>query len=336
MLKKSIILISVILLVVGCPTVGLYVVLNHYGNTPVADLKSDVIIQIRSGQSFRETVKQLNGLGLLRHPIKFRLLARIKGLDTKIQAGEYNLSASMTPNEILHTLSTGRTILYSVTIPEGYHLYQIAELLENTGILHSKRFIAAALDPEQVRKEGIEGNSFEGYLFPDTYRFPKAIEADAVIKTMVNRFREVFMPEWGKRCNSTTLSLHEVVTLASMVEKETGAPSERALIAAVFLNRLKRDMRLESDPTVIYGIEDFNGNLTREDLERYTPYNTYKIKGLPPGPIANPGLDSLKAVLNPADEPYIYFVSKNNGTHVFSRTIKEHNKAVTKYQKVRP
>lgn len=335
MLKKSIILISVILIVVGGPTIGLYVVLNHYGNIPISDLKSDIIIQIRSGQSFRDAVKQLNGLGLLRYPIKFRLLARMKGLDTKIQAGEYQFSPPLTPNEILNTLSTGKTILYSVTIPEGYNLYQIADLLENTGILNRQQFIAAALEPEQVRKEGIEGNSFEGYLFPDTYRFPKAIEADTVIKTMVSRFREVFMPEWEKRVDSFPLSLHEVVTLASMVEKETGEPSERPLIAAVFLNRLKRGMRLESDPTVIYGIEDFNGNLTREDLERYTPYNTYKIKGLPPGPIANPGLDSLKSILNPADKPYIYFVSKNNGTHVFSRTIKEHNRAVKKYQKVR-
>jgi UPF0755 protein len=335
MFKKSIILISVFLLVVGGLTVGFYVVLNHYGNTPISGLKSDVIIQIRSGQSFRETVKQLNRVGVLRDPIKFRLLARVRRLDTKIQAGEYQFSPRITPNEILNTLSTGQTILYSVTIPEGYHLYQIADLLENTEILNSKRFIAAALDPEQVRKEGIEGNSFEGYLFPDTYRFPKDMEPEAVIKTMVSRFREVFMPEWEKRYDSTPLSLHEVVTLASMVEKETGVASERPLIAAVFLNRLKRGMRLESDPTVIYGMEDFNGNLTREDLEKYTPYNTYKIKGLPPGPIANPGLDSLKSILNPADEPYIYFVSKNNGTHVFSRTIKEHNRAVKKYQKLR-
>lgn len=335
MFKKSIILIGVFLLVAGGLSIGLYVVLNHYGNTPIADLKSDIIIQIRSGQSFREMVKQLSRVGLLRDPVKFRLLARVRRLDTKIQAGEYKFSPPVTPNEILKTLSTGQTILYSVTIPEGYHLYQIAELLENTGILDGKRFIAAALDPEQVRKSGIDGNSFEGYLFPDTYRFPKEIEADTVIKTMLNRFREVFMPEWGKKGHSFSLSLHEVVTLASMVEKETGVPSERPLIAAVFLNRLKRGMRLESDPTVIYGIEDFNGNLTHEDLERYTPYNTYKIQGLPPGPIANPGLDSLKSILNPADEPYIYFVSKNNGTHVFSRTIKEHNRAVKKYQKVR-
>lgn len=333
MLKKATGLIIVILLVVGGLTVGSYVILNQYGNTPISDLKRDVIIQIRSGQSFRDTVKQLTDSGLLHNSKKFRLLARIRRLDTKIQAGEYNISSRITPNELLNNLSTGKTILYSVTIPEGYNVYQIGNLLENKEVLDSEVFVAAALSSARARKAGIEGNSFEGYLFPDTYRFPKVIDADTVLKAMINRFREVFIPEWEKRAGSIRFSLHEVVTLASIVEKETGDPSERPLIAAVFLNRLKRGMRLESDPTVIYGIEDFNGNLTRKDLVTYTPYNTYRIKGLPPGPISNPGLDSLKSILNPEDKPHLYFVSKNNGTHYFSRTIKEHNRAVTRYQK---
>lgn len=320
---------------IGGLITGLYVILNQYGNTPISDLKKEIIVEIHSGQSFRDTVKQLNSLGLLHNPIKFRILARLRKLDTKIQAGEYSLSSGMTPNEMLTNLSTGRTILYSVTIPEGHNVYQIGDLLEEKGILDGKIFVAAALEPDRVRKAGIEGNSFEGYLFPDTYRFPRVMEAEKVIQTMVTRFYEMFMPEWEKKCDSTQFSLHEVVILASIIEKETGDPSERPLIASVFLNRLSRKMRLESDPTVIYGIKDFNGNLTRKDLETYTPYNTYRIKGLPPGPIANPGLDSLKAVLAPADEPYLYFVSKNNGTHHFSRTIKEHNNAVTKYQKTR-
>lgn len=331
--KKATIIIGVILLVIAGFTVGSYIILNQYGNTPISDLKRDVVVQIRPGQSFRDTIKQLHEVGLLPTPKKFNLLARIKRLDTKIQAGEYNLSPRITPNEMLNILTTGRTILYTVTIPEGYNLYQIGELLENNGILNSRIFVEAVLDPEPVPKTGIEGNSLEGYLFPDTYLFPKAIEADTVIKTMTNRFREVFMPEWEKRSDSIRFSLHDVVILASIVEKETGDPSERPLIASVFLNRLKQGMRLESDPTVIYGIKDFNGNLTRKDLLTYTPYNTYRIKGLPPGPISNPGLDSLKSILNPADKPHLYFVSKNNGTHHFSRTIKEHNRAVNKYQK---
>jgi UPF0755 protein len=333
MLKKAIGFIIIILLVAGGLTVGSYIILDQYGNTPVSDIDRNVIIQIRSGQSFRDTARQLTDSGLLHNSIKFRLLARIRRLDTKIQAGEYSLSFRITPNELLDNLSTGKTILYSVTIPEGYNVYQIGNLLENNEIMDSEVFVAAVLSYERARKAGIEGNSFEGYLFPDTYRFPKVIDADTVIKAMITRFREVFMPEWEKRSDSIRFSLHEAVTLASIVEKETGDPSERPLIAAVFLNRLKRGIRLESDPTVIYGIEDFNGNLTRKDLATYTPYNTYRIKGLPPGPISNPGLDSLKSILNPEDKPYLYFVSKNNGTHHFSRTIKEHNRAVRRYQK---
>jgi UPF0755 protein len=333
MLKKATGLIIVILLVAGGLTVGSYVILDQYGNTPVSDIDRNVIIQIRSGQSFRDTARQLTDSGLLHNSIKFRLLARIRRLDTKIQAGEYSLSFRITPNELLDNLSTGKTILYSVTIPEGYNVYQIGNLLENNEIMDSEVFVAAALSSERARKAGIEGNSFEGYLFPDTYRFPKVVDADTVLKIMITRFREVFVPEWEKKSDAIRFSFHEVVTLASIVEKETGDPSERPLIAAVFLNRLKRGMRLESDPTVIYGIEDFDGNLTRRDLATYTPYNTYRIKGLPPGPISNPGLDSLKSILNPEDKPYLYFVSKNNGTHHFSRTIKEHNRAVRKYQK---
>ncbi len=335
MLKKATGFIIAILLVVVGLTVGSYVILNQYGNTPISDIDRNVIIQIRSGQSFRDTVKQLTDSGLLHNSKKFRLLARIRRLDTKIQAGEYNPSYRITPNELLDNLSTGKTILYSVTIPEGYNVYQIGELLGNNEIMDSAVFVAAALSSARARKAGIEGNSFEGYLFPDTYRFPKVTDADTVLKTMINRFHEMFIPEWEKRSDSIRFSLHEVVTLASIVEKETGDPAERPLIAAVFLNRLKRGMRLESDPTVIYGIEGFDGNLTRKHLVTYTPYNTYRIKGLPPGPISNPGLDSLKSILNPEDKPHLYFVSKNNGTHHFSRTIKEHNRAVRKYQKLR-
>lgn len=330
--KGSLLACLVILAVVGV-VLGLYAVLNQYGNAPLSDTQKHITIAVRPGQSFSDTVKELTGSGLLHDSRKFTLIARIKGLDTKIQAGEYRFSSLMTPNEVLNTLTRGETLLHSVTIPEGYNLFQIAEILEKKGILSSKQFLEAASDPERVRSAGISADLFEGYLFPDTYRFPKGIEADRVLEIMRDRLHQVFMPIWRKKGDLTTLSFHEVVTLASIIEKETGEPSERALIAAVFLNRLKRGMRLESDPTVIYGIMDFDGNLTRKDLATYTPYNTYRIKGLPPGPISSPGIDSLKSVLMPADESYLYFVSRNDGTHQFSRTIEEHNKAVRTYQK---
>jgi UPF0755 protein len=179
---------------------------------------------------------------------------------------------------------------------------------------------------------GITADTLEGYLFPDTYYFPSGLESKSIITAMVKQFRIAFKPEWQTRAEELGMSVHEVVTLASIIEKETGAPEERPLISSVFHNRLKKGMRLETDPTVIYGIPDFDGNIKRRHLNTYTPYNTYKIKGLPPGPIASPGAAALEAALYPAQSKYLYFVSKKDGTHQFSATIKEHNAAVRKYQ----
>ena len=161
---------------------------------------------------------------------------------------------------------------------------------------------------------------------------PKNILPEDLIGAMVKRFREVFLPEWTLRAKALKMSVHQIITLASIIEKETGAAFERPLISSVFHNRLKKGMRLSSDPTVIYGIRNFNGNLTRKDLETVTPYNTYRIKGLPPGPIANPGIDSIKAALYPAETDYLYFVSKKDATHQFSTNLKDHNRAVRQYQ----
>jgi UPF0755 protein len=204
--------------------------------------------------------------------------------------------------------------------------------MERAGLMSQEAFMHAALDPELVKALGLKGNTFEGYLFPETYHFPKGVSPREVIDKMVAHFRSVFTPTWIDRAQAIGMTTHEVVTLGSIVEKETATPEERPLIAAVFLNRLKRDMRLESDPTVIYGMKDFDGNLTRKDLEIPTPYNTYQIKGLPQSPIANPGRASIAAVLYPSEEPHLYFVSKNDGSHHFSRTLSEHNEMVRRYQ----
>jgi UPF0755 protein len=183
-----------------------------------------------------------------------------------------------------------------------------------------------------VHAREIKAETFEGYLFPDTYLFPKDTTSEEIISTMVKRFRSVFKPEWKNRAEALGFSIHQVVTLASIVEKETGVASERPVISSVFHNRLKRKMRLESDPTVIYGIKDFDGNITKKHLAEPTPYNTYVIRGLPPGPIANAGVGAFEAVLFPADTKFLYFVSKKDTTHQFSTNIKDHNRAVRKYQ----
>jgi UPF0755 protein len=238
----------------------------------------------------------------------------------------------MTPAEILDILVSGRVRLYKLTVPEGYNQYQIAALVADADLATADAFLKSAADPALLRAKGIAADSLEGYLFPDTYYFPHQTPPGTIIATMVQNFWSVFTPAFEKRAGELNLSVHQVVTLASIIEKETGIASERPLISSVFHNRLKRGMRLESDPTVIYGIEEFDGNLTRRHLTTRTPYNTYRISGLPPGPIANPGREALKAALYPASTDYLFFVSRQDNTHYFSTNLKDHNRAVRQFQ----
>ncbi len=311
-----------------------YMHLMHYAAAPAeADGRPEKkVVAIEKGQNFRQTTLLLQAQQLIDHPFKFRLLARLQGKDKQIQAGEYLLSADMPPKDILEVMVNGKVRLYKVTVPEGSTLKQIAAIIENAGLATRAEFLSAATDADFVREKGIDAGNFEGYLFPETYLFPKNTAARGVIVAMVDRFWSVFTETWKKRAADIGLSVHQVLTLASIIEKETGTPSERPTISSVFHNRLRRGMRLETDPTVIYGIDDFNGNLTRKHLATPTPYNTYMISGLPPGPIANPGRAAIEAALYPADTPYLYFVSKKDGTHQFSTTFADHNRAILTYQ----
>ena len=253
-------------------------------------------------------------------------------MTNSVKAGEYALSATMSPIQIMAKLVKGEVELYKLTIPEGLNIYQIADLVAEAGFAQNSSFIAAATDAGLTRKNGIKAATFEGYLYPETYYFPRKVSTETILSTMVNRFWNVFDAAWQARADQLGFSIHQIVTLASIIEKETGAPFERPVISSVFHNRLKKKMRLESDPTVIYGLRNFDGNLKRSHLETPTPYNTYKINGLPVGPIANPGTKSLEAALFPADTHFIYFVSKKDKTHQFSTNFKDHNQAVLKYQ----
>lgn len=263
----------------------------------------------------------------------FYYLARISRLSQRLQAGEYRFTPGQTPYQILRTLASGSTVRWSVTIPEGTNIYQLADILAEGGWGERDHFLELTRDPEILARHGVQGASLEGYLFPDTYQLLRGQHPRQIISQMVERGKKVRQELGDLHDNALGLSPHEVLTLASIVEKETAVSEERPLIAGVFLNRLRYRMRLQTDPTVIYGLRDFNGNLTRKDLETPTPYNTYLINGLPPGPIANPGRAAIAAVLQPASESYLYFVSKNDGTHYFSRDLAEHNRAVVKYQK---
>lgn len=239
----------------------------------------------------------------------------------------------MTPQEILERVRSGKVRTYEVVLPEGSRATEIAARFEEAGLARKDEFLAAVFDPAFARSLGIEAESLEGYLYPETYRVARNLSARALARMLVDQFFAVWRTV-EPAARASGLTQHQIVTLASIVEKETAAPDERPLIAAVFLNRLDRRMRLETDPTVIYGIADFDGNLRKKHLlDDTNPYNTYRIPGLPPGPIASPGADALRAVVEPAETEYLFFVSRNDGTHVFSRTYREHVDAVNHYQK---
>ncbi|GBC59704.1 hypothetical protein DENIS_0645 [Desulfonema ishimotonii] len=306
--------------------------LQQYARRPLGEAQEKKLITVQPGQGFETVLETLKQAGLIRAPLRFKLVARLNRYDRQIRAGEYLLSPAMSPLDILRQMAGGKVLTRRMTIPEGYTLKQIAALAEELGIADRAAFLALATDPAFVRENGIEAQTLEGYLFPETYYFPGSATPEAVIRAMLKRFRQIFAPEWKKRAEEIGLSVHQVVTLASIVEKETGVAAERPRIASVFHNRLRRKMRLQSDPTVIYGIRNFDGNLTRKHLKARTAYNTYQISGLPPGPIANPGKAALEAVLYPEETRYLYFVAKGDRTHHFSTSLKEHNRAVRKYQ----
>jgi UPF0755 protein len=330
--KKYQLIITILLALSVSVAAYLYADLRRYAETPASPENVETAVIVPPGARFQTIAEILTTAGVLNHPLKFRAYARLKGYDKRIKAGEYVLSKDMSPDAVLRALIKGRIRLHKVTIPEGYTQKQIAEVVEASGLTTAEDFLNAATDPALLKSEGVDADSFEGYLFPETYFFPLGVTPEKIISTMVHRLREQFLPEWKERAEMLGYSIHETITLASIIEKEAGTASERPIIASVFHNRLKKGMRLDSDPTVIYGIKDFDGNLTRKHLETPTRYNTYKIKGLPPAPIANPGADAIEAALYPTETDYLFFVSKKDRTHQFSTTIAEHNRAVRKYQ----
>jgi UPF0755 protein len=305
-------------------------------NTPAVPASThppSKIVLIPDGASFQRVATLLERERLIKSRTAFLLLGKVYEAERKIHPGEYELNPAMLPGDILSCLLAGRVVLHSVTIPEGYTLLQIADVLAQQRITNRAEFLRLSKDADFIRTLGISAETLEGYLFPDTYRFPRPSAARDVLWTMVDHFGNVFHDEWRERAKDLQLTVHEVVTLASVIEKETGARDERPQISSVFHNRLKRKIPLQSDPTVIYGLANFDGNLRKMDLSHPSPYNTYRWTGLPPGPIASPGAQSIQAALYPVPSTYLYFVSKNDGTHQFSETLLEHNRAVEKYQK---
>jgi len=294
----------------------------------------DVAVIIPDRTGFAGIQEILAGNRVIADDIRFRILARVTGKAQVLKAGEYIFQPGLSPYKVLLLLEEGKVLQRPITIPEGTELEGIADILAADNWVDRQNLLDLARNEALIHELGLAVDSLEGYLFPDTYYLSRGNQDEAaIIRMMVARFQEVYEGILAALPGPPSMPQHEVVTLASIVEKETGQDNERPLVAQVFINRLNKKMRLQADPTVCYGRGQNSSKITRQDLQTPTPYNTYVIKGLPPGPICSPGQASLAAVLQPVGGDLFYFVSKNDGTHHFSKNLAEHNRAVVKYQR---
>lgn len=311
-------------------TILVYILVELLRPLPIGN--RNIEIEIPKGATFREVSNILTNEKILRDKNLFLILGRLSGIDRKVRAGYYSIYGSMNLLKLFKIFKNGQIIEYEITIVEGDSLREVAEKLSKKGITTKEKFWELASNADFLFSYDIDAPTFEGYIFPDTYKIPKGMSLEDAIGMMINRLREIFSDEMLERALEIGFSENEVLTLASIIEKEAVYDAERPLISAVYHNRLKKGMPLQADPTSIYGFKGFDEKITLKDLKRKTPYNTYVIRGLPPGPIASPGLKSIMAALYPAKVPYIFFVSNNDGTHYFSTTLEEHQTAVRIYR----
>lgn len=307
---------------------------EHYFFAPLDRTNgSTSIFEVAPNENFRDVAADLEIKNFIRNRLAIRLLAKYQKKDTLVMAGEYEFSPSMTPQEILDAMVEGKMILRTITIKEGATIKDIGPILEDAGVTTVSSFVSALNDPLLHEELKIPTPSFEGYLFPETYRIQRNTSPHKVIRTLKNQLDSRWPESWNLRLLELQMTKHQILTLASIIEKESGNAEEQPVVASVFHNRLKKGMKLQSDPTVIYGIPNFNGNITKIDLQTPTAYNTYVISGLPPGPIANPGLHAIKSALYPAETNYLFFVGNGKGKHIFSETLEQHNQAVNVFQR---
>ncbi|MBI3401383.1 MAG: endolytic transglycosylase MltG [Acidobacteria bacterium] len=293
-------------------------------------------VDLPMGAGSRTIGERLVAGGVVRDAWTFRLALWQSGRGRHLKAGEYRFDRAMTPFEIIDKLSRGDVYVVNVTFPEGLTIAEMATIFEARGFGPRAAFVAAAQDPLPIRHLDAAAATLEGYLFPETYSLSRHTDAAALVRLMVARFEHVLTADLRQAAQARSRSLHQLVTLASIVEKETARPDERPIVAAVYENRLRIGMPLQCDPTVIYALQRtgrYDGNLRHDDLAFDSPYNTYRYSGLPPGPIASPGRAALEAAVHPADADFLYFVSRNDGSHEFARSLGDHNKNVQKYQR---
>ena len=287
-------------------------------------------LMIPSGATLEAVSDTLEAHGVVRHAMAFRLYARLRGADRRIQAGRYLLTPGTSWSEILATLIEGRVVTARMTVPEGFRLPQIASRIAAVSELPDSAVLRALSDADAATRYGTPGPGLEGYLFPDTYRFAAGVPVATVVEAMVLRYRQVWTPERRARLDSLGMTERELVTLASIVQAEARMAEEMPRIASVYHNRLRRGWLLQADPTVLYALGGHRERLLFAAIDSVAdhPYNTYHEPGLPPGPIGAPGERAIQAALHPASEPFMYFVARPDGSHVFSRTLAEHNRAV--------
>lgn len=301
--------------------------------------KEEVNFEVAKGSMPDTIFEQLEKNNLVKHWYAISFFGKFRKNQAgqiNILAGEYSLSPGQTPKEILAVLVGGKIVQHPITIPEGLNKNEVAKLIAESRLVSAEDVEKAMNDKAMFAKFGIPANSPEGYLFPETYNFSRPVTAEQIVSRIIDEGQkklDLKLKGWKEKAKDIGYQPYEILILASIIEKETGSAEERRTIASVFHNRLRLDMPLQSDPTVIYGIPNFNGNITKEDLKTPSPYNTYLNTGLPPTPICNPGIKAIEAVLFPADTDYLYFVAKGDGTHKFSMTYKEQQQAVKQYQK---
>jgi len=303
-----------------------------FDSHPIGNWEGKLVL-VPKGSPLPEVVGILREGGVLPHPHAFRALVLLTFSGRRLRYGEYAFPTPPSAFEVWQRLIRGDVIKYEVMVPPGANLYDVAELIEEKRLAKAEAFLETAASPSVLRRLEIPGESAEGYLFPDSYIFVKPITPEEILEFMVRQFRRKAPADAEKRAKEAGLSLHQVVTIASIIEKETGVEEEKPIVSAVIRRRLALGMPLQMDPTVIYGVKRFDGTVTRKDLRTPGPYNTYMNRGLPPGPIANPGFAALDAALNPSKVEYLFFVSKNDGSHAFSRTLPEHNQAVEQFRR---
>jgi UPF0755 protein len=326
--KKLLIANSILGIIILGTIICIFVSFNRYLRSPASEKKEIKYVFIDKGEEVKDIIKKLHKEKIIKKADWFYYYVILSGISKNIKAGMHKFSTHLTPEQVGKELVSSKTFPIRVTIPEGYTTKQIAEVLDEYGITKKEEFLKVCNDRKFIHSISIEAPSLEGFLFPDTYFFYYGEKTEDIIKTMINQFNKVY-----NKVAPENIDKYKILKIASIIEKEVSQDEEKPMVAAVIYNRLKKRMKLCMDSTLIYGLPNFDGDLKKEDLKQSIPYNTYLFYGLPPTPICNPGKKSLIAAIHPADVGYLYFVSKNDGTHIFSNNLGQQRIWVSKYQK---